>query len=85
MLIVVLVIGFIILYRFIGYNILMPMYIPDYCYYHSHKPSTLVNILFDFPSAAGYHPVPTYWGYLIFGVIGGLLGRCINRKLFHKQ
>ncbi len=83
--VVAMVIGSIMLYGFIGYEILMPMYIPDYCYYDSREIPAMVDFWFDFPSAAGYHPVPTYWGYLIFAVLGGFVGRYLGRKIIKRE
>ncbi len=72
--ITVMTIVFILLYGIIGYKILEPIFIPDPCYYDVHKIPTLINILFDFPSYEGYHPVPSKWGFILFGIIGGISG-----------
>jgi hypothetical protein len=56
------------------------MFISNACYYHDNPIPPLVDILFDFPSYAGYHPVPAKSGYLAFGAIGLVIATIIGRS-----
>jgi hypothetical protein len=67
-------------YFLIGNFVLFPLFISDECFYHSNEIPLYINILFDFPSVEGYHPVPTRFGYLIFGIIGYFVGKRILEK-----
>jgi hypothetical protein len=70
----------IIIYEIIGAYIIYPAFIDDPCYYHVNEASLLIEILFDFPAYEGYHPVPTFWGTIIFGIIGFFVGKRIVKK-----
>ena len=71
-----------IVYWIAGNLILYPFMIPDPCYYDTREIPFLIELLFDFPSSEGYHPVPSRMGYLVFGVIGLFFGLQLNKKLF---
>ena len=73
---------FLVLYYYIGQFVITPLFISDECFYHSQKAPWYINLLFDFPSYEGYHPVPSNWWYLIFGLIGFFIGQLVaNRKV----
>jgi uncharacterized membrane protein YfcA len=74
------IVGFVI-FGMIGNHILYPHFIPDDCYYHNHDTGFLIEALFDFPSANGYHPVPTKLGYLLLGATGAYIGYRISMKI----
>lgn len=71
---------FMIIYFLIGNFIMIPIFIKDYCYYHSHEIPFHINLLFDFPPSEGFHPVPTKIGYLLFGGIGFVIGRIVVKN-----
>ncbi len=71
---------FIAIYFIFGNIILTAIFISDECYYHSHEVPLLINMLFDFPSSEGYHPVASRLGYLLFGIIGFLIGRNKSKR-----
>lgn len=75
---------FLVLYFFFGNFILHDLFIKDECYYHSHEVPYYIELLFDFPSSEGYHPVATKFGYIIFGGIGFLLGGFVS-KMSNKE
>jgi hypothetical protein len=72
---------FIIIYFCFGNIILSTIFISDECYYHSNDVPFLINLLFDFPSSEGYHPVATKLGYLLFGIIGLIVGRRRSKRI----
>ena len=73
---------FFILYFFFGNFVLHDLFIKDECYYHNHETPFYIELLFDFQNVAGYHPVPTKFGYVLFGVIGYFIGRSISKSRF---
>jgi hypothetical protein len=73
------VIFFMGVYGLIMNFIIYPIFIPDECYYHSHDTTNTVELLFDFPSYNGYHPVPSKLGYLLFSIFGLIAGSLLFR------
>ena len=71
---------FLLIYWVIGNFLLYPHFIPDECYYHIHPTNATIEILFDFPAVNGFHPVPTRWGYLLFGCTGAIIGWIWTRR-----
>lgn len=69
----------ILLYFFVGDLFLQMLFIPDSCYYHDHQTPLYIELLFDFPSSEGYHPVATKFGYLLAGFIGFILGKIVSK------
>jgi hypothetical protein len=70
---------FLVIYYFIGQFVLMPLFINDECYYHSHKAPWYIELLFDFPSSEGYHPIPSNLWYFVFGGIGFFIGKLVAK------
>lgn len=68
--VVFMVIGFMVLYEIIGNYILLPIFIPDPCYYHIHETTPMIELLFDFSPGNGFHPSPAKLGYLLFAFFG---------------
>lgn len=68
-----------LLYFFVGDLFLQMLFIPDSCYYHDHQTPLYIELLFDFPSSEGYHPVATKFGYLLAGFIGFILGKIVSK------
>lgn len=69
----------VLLYFFVGDLFLQMLFIPDSCYYHNHQTPLYIELLFDFPSSEGYHPVATKFGYLLAGFIGFILGKIVSK------
>lgn len=62
-----------------------PIFIPDDCYYHIHETTKTIELLFDFPAYNGYHPVPSKLGYLLFCVLGLIVGVILARLTNPKE
>jgi hypothetical protein len=79
------VIFFMVVYGLVMNFIIYPIFIPDDCYYHNHDTTNTIELLFDFPAYNGYHPVPSKLGYLIFSVLGLIIGVLLSRLTKSKE
>lgn len=70
---------FVLLYFFVGDFLLQSLLIPDSCYYHNHQTPLYIELLFDFPSSEGYHPVASKFGYILAVLFGFFLGKIISK------
>jgi hypothetical protein len=69
----------VLLYFFVGDLFLQMLFIPDSCYYHNHQTPLYIELLFDFPSSEGYHPVASKFGYILAVLFGFFLGKIISK------
>jgi hypothetical protein len=69
----------VLLYFCVGDFLLPSLLISDSCYYHNHQTPLYIELLFDFPSSEGYHPVASKFGYILAVLLGFFLGKIISK------
>jgi hypothetical protein len=65
----------------INYLLIEKMAIPDPCYFHSHEPTFIFNLFYEFNANDGYHPTPNDLNLISTTGLGGLIGLLLFYKL----
>ncbi|WP_299442293.1 hypothetical protein [uncultured Aquimarina sp.] len=65
----------------LNYFVVEKILIPDPCYYHINKISKLMNLLYDFPTYAGGHPVPSLFNLIFATFLGGTIGLMVYKLI----
>jgi len=61
------------------------MLIPDPCYYHTHQPNVLIELLYEFSAGEGFHPFPSMFNFILTIGIGCVLGFIVTHYLLGRR
>lgn len=61
------------------------LFVPDPCYYHTHRGGWLFHLFYDLPANEGYHPVPSILNIIFTAILGGLAGYGIFNLILRKK
>lgn len=70
---------------FIYKHILDPVFIPDYCYFHTHETPWITYILYDFLGVNNGHPSASNLILLLFVFMFNVLGFLVLKRCYRKN